>query len=161
MPVAGINADLTSGALDLTKTRRLTENLNVAFMGDTKGGAFDVPGELARAWLRAPTNPNGRSNADVLKSWRNGLDVTRRCRDMWIIDFGCDMSEREAALFEDPFAYVLEKVKPIRVSNRRASYAKFWWRHVEPRPAMWAAIARLEAVHCNAQGCKASALRLD
>jgi len=27
------------------------ENGGVAFMGDTKGGAFDVPGKLARGWL--------------------------------------------------------------------------------------------------------------
>ena len=36
---------------DLTKAARLPENAGVAFMGDTKGGAFDVPGELARQWL--------------------------------------------------------------------------------------------------------------
>ena len=72
-------------------------------MGDTKGGAFDIPGELAREWLHAPLNPNGRPNADVLKPWVNGLDVTRRPRDMWIIDFGWTMSEPDAALYEAPF----------------------------------------------------------
>ena len=43
-------------------------------MGDTKGGPFDVPGDQAREWLRAPANPNGRPNADVLKPWFNGMD---------------------------------------------------------------------------------------
>lgn len=46
---------------------RQRENAGVAFMGDTKGGAFDVSGEVARAWLALPRNPNGRPNADVLK----------------------------------------------------------------------------------------------
>jgi len=119
-------------------------------MGDTKGGAFDVPGELARTWLRAPLNANGRPNSDVLRPWVNGLDVTRRPRDMWIIDFGWTMSEQEAALYEEPFAYVFEHVKPEREKNRRASYAKYWWRHVEPRPAMWAAIKALSARHARA-----------
>jgi len=116
-PVAGINADLTSGSLDLTKAKRLTENLNVAFMGDAKGGAFDVSGDLARRWLLAAANPNGRTNADVLKPWRNGMDVTRRPRDMWIIDFGWEMSQRAASLYQDPFAFILKNVKPTRIKK--------------------------------------------
>lgn len=142
-PVAGINADLTAGALDLTKARRLKQNLNIAYMGDTKGGAFDIPGEIAREWLKAPMNPNGRPNSDVLKPWRNGMDVTRRARDVWIIDFGWRMSERDASFFEYPFSYVAENAKPTRIKNRREAYAKFWWRHVEPRPAMWQELSKL------------------
>ena len=74
-------------------------------MGDTKGGAFDISGTLAREWLRLPTNPNGRPNADVLRPWVNGMDVKRRPSDKWIIDFGWKMDESEAALFEAPYAY--------------------------------------------------------
>ena len=44
-------------ALDLTKAKRLDENLNVSFMGDTKGGAFDIPGTLARGWLAVAGKP--------------------------------------------------------------------------------------------------------
>ena len=62
-------------------------NLGTAFMGDTKGGPFDIPGDLAREWLRLPANPNGRPNADVLKPWVNGKDVTRRQADKWIVEF--------------------------------------------------------------------------
>jgi type II restriction/modification system DNA methylase subunit YeeA len=139
--VPAINADLTGGGVDLTKAVRLKENEGVAFMGDTKGGAFDVPGELARSWLQAPLNPNGRPNADVLKPWVNGLDVTRRPRDMWIVDFGWTMSEAEAALYEEPFSYAVEQVKPERSKNRRESYARHWWRHVEPRPKLRSAVS--------------------
>jgi type II restriction/modification system DNA methylase subunit YeeA len=49
--VASINADLTSG-LDLTAARALPENKDRAFLGIQKSGPFDVPGELARAWMR-------------------------------------------------------------------------------------------------------------
>ena len=80
-PASRINADLTAGDLNLTKASCLDENRGVSFMGDTKGGAFDVPGELARAWLQLPTNPNGRMNAEVLRPWRNGQDMTRRSAD--------------------------------------------------------------------------------
>jgi len=57
-PVRSINADLTVG-IDLTKAPELAENADIAFMGDTKGGAFDIDDELARTLLRK-RNPNGR-----------------------------------------------------------------------------------------------------
>ncbi|WP_210212954.1 class I SAM-dependent DNA methyltransferase [Mesorhizobium sp. M1E.F.Ca.ET.041.01.1.1] len=142
--VPEINPDLTASVANLTRARRLAENLNVAFMGDTKGGAFDVPGTLAREWLRLPVNPNGRPNSDVLRPWRNGMDMTRRARDMWIIDFGWELLEQEASLYEAPFEYVKEHVFPERAQNRRDAYRERWWRHVEPRPAMWTALAKTQ-----------------
>ncbi len=145
-PVERINADLTGAASDLTKAARLPENAGVAFMGDTKGGAFDVPGALAREWLALPLNPNGRPNADVLRPWVNGMDVTRRPSDKWVVDFGWTMTEKEAALYEMPFAYIAEHVRPERVENRREMYARNWWRHVEPRPGMWRAVGGLPRV---------------
>jgi type II restriction/modification system DNA methylase subunit YeeA len=107
-------------------------------MGDTKGGAFDVPGDLARRWLQLPLNPNGRPNSDVLRPWMNGMDLARNPQGRWIIDFGWEMDEREAALYEAPFAYCIGNVKPDRDKNRREAYRRFWWRHVEPRPGLWA-----------------------
>lgn len=136
-PVDVINPDLSAEGANLTRACRLVENRNVAFMGDTKGGAFDIPGELAREWLRLPLNPNGRPNSDVLRPWRNGMDLTRRSRDMWIVDFGWEMSEQEAALYEAPFRYIEENVLPERKHNRRDAYRERWWRHVEARPGLW------------------------
>ncbi|HEY5436151.1 MAG TPA: type IIL restriction-modification enzyme MmeI, partial [Candidatus Limnocylindrales bacterium] len=139
--VGEINADLSSG-LDITRARQLRENLGITFMGDTKGGAFDIDAVTAARLLAAP-NPDGRSNRDVVRPWVNGLDLTRRPRDMWIIDFGVDMSEHEAALYEAPFKYVLEHVRPERTKNKRAAYAERWWLHVEARSGMRAALRGL------------------
>ncbi len=122
--VSAIHADLTAGAANLTTARRILENVGVAFMGDTKGGAFDVPGELARQWLLLPSNPNGRPNADVLRPWANGMDVTRRPSDTWIIDFGWTMTEADAAYYAAPFAHVAEHVRPVRAENKREAYAR-------------------------------------
>ena len=97
--VSRINADLTATA-DITTATRLACNRRVAFIGGMKKGSFDIPGDLAREWLWLPTNPNGRTNADVLKPWMNGMDLTRRPAGKWIIDFGHGMSESEAALYE-------------------------------------------------------------
>jgi type II restriction/modification system DNA methylase subunit YeeA len=148
IPVREIYSDLTARngeqALDLTKAARLAENAGKAFMGDTKGGAFDIPGELAREWLKAPRNPNSRPNSDVLRPWINGLDVVRRARDMWIIDFGWEKSQEEAAWYERPFGHVLQHVYAQRRRNNREAYRRCWWRHVEPRPRMWQMLGDLK-----------------
>ena len=146
-PVDRIHADLTaqrgSTGIDLTKVQRLPSNAGVAFMGDTKGGPFDIPGDVARRWLQLPANPNGRPNADVLKPWMNGMDVARRPSGKWIVDFGWEMKESEAAMYEEPFRHVQEHVHPMRQRTRREAYRAYWWRHVEPRPGMWNALASL------------------
>jgi hypothetical protein len=81
-------------------------------------------------------NPHGRPNSDVIVPWINGLDVTRRPRDVWIIDFGTERPKQDASLYEAPFAHVLENVRPERQKNSRAAYREKWWLHAEPRPAM-------------------------
>ena len=137
---SNINSDLTGGTLDLTRASPLKQNRKVAFQGDIKRGPFDIPGDIAREWLCLPANPNGRPNADVLKPWMNGMDITRRSKDKWIVDFGDTMSEAEAALYEAPFGYITEKVKPKRKRNREKASREFWFRHWNPRPAMWKAL---------------------
>ena len=142
-----IYTDLTARrgemGLDLTTAGRLAHNADVAFMGDTKGGPFDVPGDLAREWLREPANPNGRPNSDVLKPWMNGRAITQRSPDKWIVDFGWEMEVDEAVLYEAPFQHVWEHVYPKRQENRREAYRLNWWRHMEPRQGMWNALEGL------------------
>ena len=135
-----IGPDLTSRVADLTTAVRLVQNSDTAFVGDQKAGLFDIHGDLAREWLQLPANPNGRSNTDVLKPWVNGMDLTRRPAGKWIIDFGWQMSEADAALYEEPFRWVQEHVYPSRRHNNRAAYRKHWWRHGEPRQGMWRAL---------------------
>ncbi|MDE2918402.1 MAG: class I SAM-dependent DNA methyltransferase [Chloroflexota bacterium] len=137
---ARINADLTSGTIDLSRAGRLSQNVGVAFMGDIKNGAFDIAGDQAREWLQLPSNPNGRPNSDVLKPWVNGMDLTRRPSGKWIIDFGDEMSESNAALYEGPFAHIAERVRPARRRNRSPRVRDSWWRHEATRPNMWQAL---------------------
>ncbi|MGO9208294.1 MAG: class I SAM-dependent DNA methyltransferase, partial [Candidatus Limnocylindrales bacterium] len=149
-PVAAINANLTAD-VDLTRARRLRENLGIAFMGDTKGGPFDVSGATARDWLRSP-NPDGRDNRDVVRPWVNGLDITRRRRDMWIVDFGTSMVREEAALYEAPFEYVRREVEPRRAASR--STIGEWWLHERPRVDMRAALTGLARFLATARVAK-------
>ena len=139
-----IYPDLTArrggAGVDLTGVQRLPQNAGVAFMGDTKGGPFDVAGDQAREWLQLPANPNGRTNADVLKPWVNGMDLTRRPAGKWIVDFGLRMSAEDAALYEEPFRWVKEHVWTTWDKQRQAERRDQWWLHHRPRPNMWAAL---------------------
>jgi hypothetical protein len=142
-PAAVVHADLTAGeGLNLSLAKPLTENADVCFMGVTKVGSFDVAGDTAREWLPVP-NAHGKPNAMVLRPSWNGLDVTRRHRDTWIVDFGCSMGEGDASLYEAPFTHIATNVKPERERNNREQYRRYWWRHGEPRPALRAALAKL------------------
>lgn len=136
-----INANLTSG-LDTTMAQRLPENEGVCFMGDTKGGSFEIDAVVAASML-AGRNPDGRSNAAVIRPSLNAADVAGRTRNAWIVDFGVDTPEAEAALFEEPFEYVRRVVRPERLSNARQGYRDKWWIHAEPRPGMRSALAGL------------------
>ena len=140
--VATINLDLTTG-IDLTVAQRLSENLDLAFQGIKKTGPFELTGDFAREFLRQPTNINGRTNADVVVPWMNGLDITRRPRDMFIVDFGTRMTESDAAAYEAPFSYIEEHVRPIRSKNRLKAAREQWWLHQWPRPVMRAALQPL------------------
>ena len=100
--VAAINPDLTAG-LDLTRRVPCGRTANGAFLGIQKSGPFDVPGDVARAWMAEPANPNGRSNAEMLKPYWNGDDLTGRPRDMWFIDLPLGLSKADASLSRSPF----------------------------------------------------------
>ena len=139
--VSDINADLTIG-VDLTQAQRLAENGGISFMGDIKVGPFEISRGVADRMLTA-ANPHGRPNSDVVKRWMNGRDINQKPRDMWIIDFGVDMPEDEAALYEAPFEHVAAEVKPRRDANRNARYRNKWWLHGSPVPTMRSAMSGL------------------
>jgi type II restriction/modification system DNA methylase subunit YeeA len=128
-PVLTVNADLTGGdgSVDLTKALPLPANRNRAFQGPVKVGPFDVHSDVGRRWLQLPINPHGRPNSDVVFPLLNGMDITRRPSNRWIVNFG-EMLLPEAALYEAPFEYVRETVKPIRDTNRDESRRTNWWR---------------------------------
>ncbi len=143
--VSALHADLAAGdskTSDVAAARSLAGNAGTAFIGTQKGGSFDIESVMARTWLSLP-NVGGRSNATVVSPWINGLDLTRRYRDMWIVDFGCELAEREAALFEEPFRRAFDLVRPARMNLSREGHRIYWWRHAESRPGMRAALKQL------------------
>lgn len=143
LPVEQIYSDLTAAlGIDLAKAKALSGNEQSAFNGIQKSGPFDIAGDTARQWLCLP-NPNGRTNSGVVMPWFIGLDVTRRPRDFWILDFGWVMSAQECSLYEAPFEFALREVKPIRDTNSLEAMRRDWWRLWRPRPDMRGAISSL------------------
>lgn len=66
----------------------------------------------------------------------------RRPSDGWLIDFG-ELLLDEAMLFEAPFEYTKEVVKPVRDKNPERTNRERWWIHTKPRPAMRDALRNL------------------
>ncbi len=141
-----IASDLTahdsSGSTDLTQAGKLRANADASFIGTQKNGPFDIPREVAVSWLALP-NPHGKSNALVVRPWANGLDVTRRPQDRWVVDFGCDMSQDEAAMFETPFEHINRTVRPTRLNVRRDFHRNNWWLYGDARPGLRKSLVNL------------------
>lgn len=139
--IAAIYADLTgpsdsaTGA-DLTQASLLTSNRAISFIGTQKTGAFDISGEIAREWIKTAGNPNGRPNSDVVKPWMNGMDLTRRPSDTWIVDFGVNMLEEDAELYERPFEHIQKNVRDTRIGLRESRAEKKYWIMQRSRPEM-------------------------
>jgi hypothetical protein len=163
--VARVNPDLTSDA-DISSAKRLDENANWSFIGMQKSGPHDIPGEQARHLLLQPLNLNGKNNSEVIRPYVNGLDIVRRSRDMWIIDF--DSLERDqASLFEAPFEllkelvanYIESEKEELREKGRQdlAESYKFrhdWWRLWRPRPELKEALQGLRRAIATAEVAK-------
>ena len=137
-PAEEIYADLT-GSFDLTGAKPLPENYRIAFQGPVVVGPFDIVPETAEKLLRG-YNPHGRPNSDVIFPVVNAADLTKRKRGRYIIDFG-QRSQEDASLYEAPFEYIREHVKPLRDHNRDRQRREYWWRHGRAGTQLRAALA--------------------
>jgi len=133
-PTDRINVDL-SGGLDLSGVQPLAANAGLSINGVSRAGRFNVPEATALDWLLLP-NPNGRPNSDVLSPTWGADDLGGYWSGEWLIDFGCDMAEQDAALYAAPFEWIEEYVKPVRAVNNRPTRRDKWWIHGEPRRGM-------------------------
>ena len=100
------------------------------------------------------SNPNGKPNSDVVKLWMVGRDINGRASNRRIIDFGVDLPEDEAALYEAPFEYIRFRVKPERDNHRDARLRQYWWLHGRPRIDMRQALSGLPRYIATSQVSK-------
>jgi hypothetical protein len=116
--------------------QRLPENRGLAFRGDDKRGLFELSAAAARRLLAAP-NLHGKRNSDVVRRWAGAADLRRAPLHRWIIDFPPELDEREAALYERPYARIRRRVRPAWSRRRYA-----WWIHGGPQLEMRIALAK-------------------
>lgn len=124
-----INADLTVG-VDVVGASVLQANENLACVGyQLSGTGFTITHEQA-AQLGL-----GRIAAldQHIKPLRSGRDLTQTTRDLMAIDlWGMNINEVRAQ-FPEVYQWILDRVKPERDQNNRASVRERWWIFGEAR----------------------------
>lgn len=139
--VSRISPNLTD-AQDVTGAQPIPRNKGLCFMGVTPGNnEFVLDDEQREAIIAADPK-----SAEVIKPFLVGKDVNREIDQKpsrWIIDFAT-MELQEAEEYAGAMRHVRKHVYPIRKENRRESYAANWWRFVETRPALRAALKKCQ-----------------
>jgi len=134
-----IHADLRIGA-NVAAAKALQATCGVSSPGvKLHGAGFIVtPEEAAR--LGVGTAPGLEKH---VRQYRNGRDLTSAPRGVMVIDlFGIGVDDVRAK-FPAVYQWLLERVKPERDQNNRATYRDNWWLFGEPRREMRPALAGL------------------
>jgi hypothetical protein len=128
-----IHADLTIGA-NVSSAQALQANAGVSSPGfKLHGAGFIVsPEDTAKLEADAPIKP-----------YRNGKDLTDRPRGVKVIDLFGHTAEEVRARWPATYQWLLERVKPERDHNNRASYRDNWWIFGEPRKDLRPALVGL------------------
>jgi type II restriction/modification system DNA methylase subunit YeeA len=127
-----ILADLTSNSdgFDLTKARELSANLDVCNRGIETGGPFEFGNSVFQQLALMPINPNGRSNAVVLRRIMNGNNILKRQPERYCVDFANFSSQSEACLFEGPYEHVQRAYVGYGKGKKRKIIVRDnWWQH--------------------------------
>lgn len=78
-----------------------------------------------------------------IRPYRNGRDLAATPRGVMVIDLFGLTAEETRNRFPSLYQHVLERVKPERDTNNRATYRENWWIFGEPRGAFRPALAGL------------------
>jgi hypothetical protein len=118
-----IHADLTIGA-NVAGAVALGANDGISSPGvKLHGAGFIVSAEEAAAL----------GNPPVIHDYRNGRDLTDKPRGVKVIDLYGLTADETRSRYPAVYQWVLERVKPERDHNNRATYRDNWWLFGEPR----------------------------
>jgi hypothetical protein len=136
--VSVISSSLTASATrDLNK---LQANANLCFQGVVPAGeGFKLtPDEKRKLSELGETSPS------LIRPYVIGRDLVQVAASKYIVDaFGVTESDLRSK-YPKLYQRLLERVKPERDLNNRASYRDKWWLFAEPRPAMRGALKGLD-----------------
>lgn len=134
-----IHPDLTCGA-SLTSARSLKSNQGLSFMGMIPlGEGFWIDKDRAIA-LGLGIVPGLERH---VRRYVNGSDLTRSPRHVLALDFFGLTADELRTRFPAAYQWVIERVKPKRDQDNRASYREQWWIFAEPRRRLRPALADL------------------
>lgn len=68
-----------------------------------------------------------------IRQYRNGRDVMDRPREVYVIDFLGLSADQVRVSYPSAYQWLIERVKPERDQNNRATYRDNWWIFGEPR----------------------------
>ena len=141
-----IHADLSVGA-NVASAVALESNENLSNRGvQLFGAGFIVTAEEAALLLPPPLGEGrGRGNPvqQIIRDYRNGRDLTDTPRGVKVIDAFGFTAEQLRTRYPAVYHWLLQRVKPEREQNNRASYRDNWWIHGEPRKVMRKQLATL------------------
>jgi hypothetical protein len=135
-----IHADLTIGA-DVTRTNSLLANDALCSPGVKLHGDGFIIDRAAAKRLGLGKLPKLEK---YIREYRNGRDLTAHSRGVMVIDLLGLSAEEARKRFPEVYQHLLEKVKPERDLNNRASYRNNWWLFGEPRRELRPALTGLK-----------------
>ena len=124
-----VHADLSLGA-DVASAVTLEANSNISSPGvKLHGAGFIVTQAQAIALGLGQVAGLERH----IRDYRNGRDLTDAPRGVTVIDLFGLSAEQVRRQFPEVYQWLLERVKPERDQNNRATYRDNWWLFGEPR----------------------------
>ena len=134
-----LHADLRMGA-NVASAAALRANSRVSSPGVKLHGAGFIVSRTEAAALGLGAVPRLGHH---IREYRNGRDLNATSRDVLVIDlFGLSVDEARQQ-FPSVYQWVIERVKPERDHNNRATYRDNWWLFGEPRRDMRPALLGL------------------
>jgi hypothetical protein len=131
---------------------RLSRNARIAFQGVIVHGlGFTLSPQEAAALI-----DNDSRNREVLSPYINGEDLNQRpdcSASRWVINFH-DWPLSRAEGYPECMDIVRRLVKPDRDRQKDRGARQYWWRHLRPRPDLYAAIRDLPRVLALTQTSK-------
>ncbi len=145
-----IHADLSVGA-NVATAQSLQANENLSNRGvQLFGAGFIVSAEEAAQLGFGKTMGLERH----IRDYRNGRDLTDAPRGVKVIDaFGLSADQLRSE-FPAIYQWLLERVKPERDANNRATYRDNWWIFGEPRKVLRRQLATLPRYIATAETAK-------
>jgi hypothetical protein len=134
-----IRANLSVGA-DLNSAKPLLANEGLCSRGMSLHGAGFIVTPAEALTLGLGRRPELERH---IRPYRNGRDLADHPRGVMVIDlFGLAIDDVQRR-FPEVYQHILDRVKPERDQNNRATYRNAWWIFGEPRSELRPALAGL------------------